>query len=70
MLSNLILLTCLNRYLLVLCYTIVISSLNRLNFMSEANKVVGRKSKVGTHGRASVLQNRNASTIQRFCFPD
>ncbi len=34
MLSNLILLTCLNRYLLVLCYTIVISSLNRLNLNS------------------------------------
>ena len=31
MLSNLILLTRLNRYLLVLCYTIVTFSLNRLN---------------------------------------
>ena len=29
------------------------------NFMSEANKV-------GTHGRASVVKNRNASTNQRF----
>lgn len=38
MLSNLILLTCLNRYLLVLCYTIVISSLNRLT-ASPYNKV-------------------------------
>ena len=34
MLSNLILLTCLNRYLLVLCYTIVIFSLNHLNLNS------------------------------------
>ena len=33
------------------------------NFMSEANKV-------GTHGRASVVQNRNASAIlfRRFIF--
>ena len=38
MLSNLILLTCLNRYLLVLCYTIVTFSLNRLT-ASPYNKV-------------------------------
>ena len=44
MLSNLILLTCLNRYLLVLCYTIVTFSLNRLN--DSTSQVASQRSKV------------------------
>lgn len=52
MLSNLILLTCLNRYLLVLCYTIVIFYLHHLtdeslrDVKSRKSKVEGQRSRV------------------------
>ena len=54
MLSNLILLTCLNRYLLVLCYTIVISSLNRLN--DSTSQVASQRSKVESRDARSCVR--------------
>ena len=49
MLSNLILLTCLKRYLLVLCYTIVTFLSNRLTASTtqrHKSQVEGQRSKV------------------------
>ena len=69
MLSNLILLTCLNRYLLVLCYTIVTFSLNRLT--ASTSQVESQRSKVkGRKLRLSESKN-NAVTepVESLCKP-
>ena len=68
MLSNLILLTCLNRYLLVLCYTIVISSLNRLN--DSTSQVASQRSKVESRDARSCVRAPKPQRINLLSVPE
>ena len=56
MLSNLILLTCLNRYLLVLCYTIVTFLSNRLNASTSHRITIAQRFCFGASFKAYALR--------------